>query len=477
MESFREMLVDNANTVKRQLGVIWNSIQIEITEFFKNLPDMNVPKDNCNFERSKEKILSRFKLTEENIENPLYLPRIKELIFYIKEVNFNCFYNNWSTTYYNHHAHSYTIRDEILPKLETYSEDLIKFNSEKLTKLLLAFEHGEIFDISPGESYITYDFKEYGLKQYGAHLEIMNQIHTHDLYSTLMPFLLRNLFENLIHDILSQSLHAKHKELYYLQGRIKRFSTLISILDECRKPVFGHLVKGILNDDLIKNLHDVREKGNLTVHEVVGIITKEEINELKPKINLMVEQLLTIYEKVKGKNLEIDPQIDLNIKKKIGMISTKKKENNIPRRFTDKPNYTVENPIQELFTLFSRPGIETHLAKKIAIQIKKIGEEKFLEVLKFHLRESTTSHSLGLLKLIENLKKIAQESERYLIFEDEFFIVSVRYKRNANRIRISHKKKMFDYSKPKKNQEIRVAFLKSFRERCGESKIILREER
>ena len=477
MESFREMLVDNANTVKRQLGVIWNSIQIEITEFFKNLPDMNVPKDNCNFERSKEKILSRFKLTEENIENPLYLPRIKELIFYIKEVNSNCFYDNWRTSHYHHHAHSYTIRDEILPILETYSEDLLKFNSEKLTKLLLAFEHGEIFDISTGESYITYDFKEYGLKQYGAHLEIINQIHAHDLYYTLMPFLLRNLFENLVHDILSQSLHTKHKELYYYKGRIKRFSILILILDECRKPVFGHLVKGILNDDLIKNLHDVREKGNLSVHEVIGTVTKDEIIKLKPKINLIVKQLLTTYEKVMGKNLEIDPETDLKIKKKIGMILSKNEENNIPRRFTHKPIDTVENPFQELFTLFSRPGIETHLAKKIAIQIKKIREERFLEVLKFHLRESTASHFLGLHRAIRTLSEPAPESERYLIFEDEFFIVSVRYKRDANRVRIRHKKKMFDYSKPEKNLEVRAAFLKSFRERCAECRINLTEER
>ena len=56
---------------------------------------------------------------------------------------------------------------------------------------------------------------------------------------------------------------------------------------------------------------------------------------------------------------------------------------------------SVENPIQELFSLFSRPVIEPHLVKSIAIQIQKIGEEKYLEVLKFYLRESTSSQYGG----------------------------------------------------------------------------------
>lgn len=138
---------------------------------------------------------------------------------------------------------------------------------------------------------------------------------------------------------------------------------------------------------------------------------------------------------------------------------------------------TVEKPIQELFALFSCPCIEPHLAKKISIQIRKIGEQRFLEVLKFHLRESEISHYLGLRRFLGNFSKPAPESERFLIFEDEFFLVSVRYKRNANRVRIFHEKKKFEYSKPEKNPEVRVAFLKSFRERCDESGIILTEER
>jgi len=172
-------------------------------------------------------------------------------------------------------------------------------------------------------------------------------------------------------------------------------------------------------------------------------------------------------------------QLKVDVKKEINKELMVKKQD-ILKPFSDPSlefHETVKRLIEELFDLFSHPSIKSHLAKNMAIRINKIGEEKFLEVLKFYLRESRNSQKLGFYWLIENLSEPAPKSERYLIFEDEMFSISVRYKRNANRVRIHHYKKRFDYSKPEKNPEVRIAFLKSFRERCNESGITLAEER
>lgn len=206
----------------------------------------------------------------------------------------------------------------------------------------------------------------------------------------------------------------------------------------------------------LEELYDLRKK---VAHN--SYLDQHEQNTLDSTINSIYRQL------------KVD--VKFEVKKEL-MINNKdilKSSNSLFLEFRD----TVENSIQELFALFSHPGIEPHLAKKISIQIKKIEEERFLEVLNFYLRESKFSHYVGWHKLTENLSEPAPESERFLIFEDEFFFVSVRYKRNANLVRIRHEKKKFDYSKPEKNPEVRVAFLKSFRERCDEIGITLTEER
>ncbi len=77
----------------------WNDIQIEIESFFIELQRANFPRQDClnKFIVSKPEILEKFSLTQEKLKDPLYLDRIYKLLEYLKEINFECFPNNWFT--------------------------------------------------------------------------------------------------------------------------------------------------------------------------------------------------------------------------------------------------------------------------------------------------------------------------------------------------------------------------------------------
>lgn len=160
------------------------------------------------------------------------------------------------------------------------------------------------------------------------------------------------------------------------------------------------------------------------------------------------------------------------------VIDNKSKLNHVSEELSSRHyDAIILDSIQELFKLFSKSNIENHLAKNIASQILKIGNERLLEVLNFYLQESEASHHIGWQRVFEDLVSDGTdetpESEKYLIITDELFVVTIRYKKKANRVRITHKKKRFDYSKPEKNSEVRETFLKSFRERCEKKGIKL----
>jgi len=102
------------------------------------------------------------------------------------------------------------------------------------------------------------------------------------------------------------------------------FQHLINLLDLLRSSIFKPVIKQKISDEIIKWLHEIREKGNLSVHEVISNITTGFANEWKNKISLMLEALLISYNKLEGKNLSIPNDEVHRIKRKLGMIKESK---------------------------------------------------------------------------------------------------------------------------------------------------------
>ncbi|KKL67172.1 hypothetical protein LCGC14_2137650 [marine sediment metagenome] len=299
----------------------WNDIRIEIESFFNEIQRANIPRQEClkKFIISEEKILEKFSLTKEKIKDPLYLDRIYELLEYIKEINFECFPNTWLTFNYHHHHHGYKIK-KLLDAIEDVVEELIKFKVDKFD--LLAESQYKEEDFQAKEKFIDLKFQDYGLSYYNSYIDLINGIAFHPDYYTILPHLLRSLFENILYDIFSQSLDNSHTDLYY-QKRDKRrrgFSRLISLLEDLGNHEYAPYVDLKITPDMINVLEKIRELGNHSIHDIVEKITTSFAQDWKEKIKISLIPLLISYQKLKGKNIRIDPERDFAIKKEIGII-------------------------------------------------------------------------------------------------------------------------------------------------------------
>lgn len=458
------MMEDLLKSIKEAGGISLKQLYEEIEQYFAMLPKIYDYPIKVELNKPKDEILNEFDLIDK-LYDPLYLPEVLRLAEYIKENNFNFFNSSWNTHGYYHHTHGYQLK-VIIKNLSPIAKKIEEARIKKLDSALKEVSMLSTKELSETPKlFIHVNFDQFNLSEFEKYKDLINKAAYHPDFYKLVPIMLRTLFENILWSIFRDGLNKKHTELYYnkYKRRVRDFSELIYLLDFLKDKDFDPYCKNIINNNIVDILYRSREIGNWTVHEILEQIDKNFADEWKEKLNRTLEALTLLYKNVKGKNIHIAEQSNIiKIKQKLNILSL-------------EMHNSVEYPFQKLFSLFSRPGIEPHLAKKISIQVKKIGEERFLEVLKFYLRESTSSHYTGWRRFIENLSDAIPENERFLIFEDEFFLVTVRYKRNANRVRIYHEKKKFDYSKPEKNPEVRLAFLKSFRERCEESGIVFTE--
>lgn len=99
MESFD--LDDFRKLIKNSVGDLWDKILNEIQEYFEMLPNITFKEDvRERLNLPKTAILQEYTLTEEKLEDPLYLPEILKFLIDIKENNFKFFHPNWSTYHY-----------------------------------------------------------------------------------------------------------------------------------------------------------------------------------------------------------------------------------------------------------------------------------------------------------------------------------------------------------------------------------------
>jgi len=302
----------------------WDNIQSEIDSFFEIVQRVTIPDNSTRclekFLLSPSDILAKFYLNEKRVKDIIYLDRIFEMLMYIKEFNF-CFPNNWNTHSYHHHNHGYSLKN-LLKAIENELEDIIHFKTEKFDLLV---ESPQEFKIK--EKFIDINFADYGLEYYEPYAKLINGIaYNLDFYMTL-PYLLRTLFENILQDIFSQSLDKSCSKLYY-NKRYYDFSKLIVLLDQLKEQEFGPYVSGKITKDTIKELDTIREKGNISIHDIGEKITPDYAINIKDTIKITLNPLLIAFKLLKGKEIPVEKRRKYKIKVKMGLIKENKKNKN-----------------------------------------------------------------------------------------------------------------------------------------------------
>ncbi len=102
MENFKEY-------VKIDSKYDFDNLRKEIKEYFEMITNLT-GKVGKKLNRPKEEMLEEFSLSEENLDDPLFIPEMIDLAYQIKENNFNFFCDGWITYGYNHYSHAYRIK-------------------------------------------------------------------------------------------------------------------------------------------------------------------------------------------------------------------------------------------------------------------------------------------------------------------------------------------------------------------------------
>ncbi len=211
--------------------------------------------------------------------------------------------------------------------IEDIVEELIKFKADKFD-LFIESQHEEK-DFQTKEKFIDLNFQDYQLSYYDSYIDLINGIAYHPDFYMILPHLLRSLFENILHDILSQSLDGSHEDMYYQTRNTRRrdFSRLISLLVHLIKQEYAPYKDLKITPDMIKIMEKIREIGNFSIHDIIEKITTSFAEEWRDKIRITLTPLLISYHKLKGKNIKINPQREFVIKKELGIIKKEQIQN------------------------------------------------------------------------------------------------------------------------------------------------------
>jgi len=211
-----------------------------------------------------------------------------------------------------------------------YNKKLKELNSE------IQSEENELdidqsFQIN--QKFIDLDFSDYALTYYESYIKLINGIAYHPDFYMILPYLLRTLFENLLQDIFSQSLHDSCSDLYYIRGkRYHDFSKLIVLLDLLKDEEYGPYISGKITKEIINELDDIRKWGNMTIHNIVRKITSTYANERKDKTMITLKPLLVAYKNLNGKDIAVENKRKYQIKLKLGIIKEEKKKDKTKRK-------------------------------------------------------------------------------------------------------------------------------------------------
>jgi len=327
---------------KYDVRYYWEEVRKEINDYFEMLKITTRYKAQEKLTKSREDTLKEYSLNDERLEDPLFLPEMLDLLLEIKENNFNYFSSDWKSNGYKHYDHAYNIKNRLIPGISEVVQEILDF---KITQFNSLYDKPE--QIVPKKSFINKDFEKFGLKQYVHHLDLINSVAYHDKFYVILPILLRTLFENILHDIFKISLKNRHKLLYFdkKKRRVADFSVLIELLNQLSQHEYKDAIRSNITPKVREVLNKVKQKGNLTVHEVIRKIHKSYANEIQDEIDLALEALLVSYDQLsKEEEIIISTDRIEKIEEKLGLI---KDQNKIKRKKKMKPQ-TKDLGISEL---------------------------------------------------------------------------------------------------------------------------------
>ncbi len=362
----------------------------EIYEYFQMLPNIYDNKVKNRLNNYKGTIFKQYSLDPEKLKDPLYLPEILKLAFYIVNNNRELFSHDWNTHSYYHHDRNDVILN-LTEHLEPISERIKLARLEKFEKSIakLKKETSELV-LTEEDKYISISFSEYDLLHYDDYLSLINKSALFNDFYKLIPSQLRCLFENLLYDIFSKSLHNNHKDLYFSkdQRKARNFVKLIDLLDFLKDLEFKEYLREKITKDTIRLLEEIREKGNFTVHDIMDKVTRKYIDDWKEEISLILKPLLVCYKELKGKEIRLEKGREIKLKKKWGMIKDKKYSKELDTKQMEREVPKPKKELENLNIFFKVINHELKFTKGQLISlVKKIGNINFNKYVNLQLRE------------------------------------------------------------------------------------------
>lgn len=428
MEDLRKEILNYAS-------ISLNQLLHEFDEYFKMKNRIIYDEFSSNaLNIPKLQILEKFSLDEVKLKDPLYLPEILLLAEYMKENNFEYFSRNWNTYGYYHYEHGYKIK-ELIEELRPYAKRVKAQRLENLRKRK-TISKSDLDIVMKEKKFIESDFGKYKLPEYDEFVKLIIEISESRDLLRLLPILMRTLFENLLYNIFRDGLNTEYTDYYYLssQYRPRNFSQLILLLQYLTKSsVFRKYSRETINEYTLKTLNEIKTIGNWTVHEILNQVDSDFPDKWREKTNRLIKILLVLYKGINGNKIDkLEDDLVNKIEKKFGL----------------------SNDFDRLYKIFARKELKINMSKEIISLYKKIGESKFLDVLKLTIRDIDVGY----------------------IFEGELFTVTVIYKGSSNNVYLSYNSNKFNYKKPTDNLEVKEEFLKYFEKECRNNRIRIKKE-
>ena len=205
-------------------------------------------------------------------------------------------------------------------------EQIYKYLNKSIEKKEIAKKRKEIRN-----GLIEQNFSKFYLPEYNEFRDLINICAYDSEFFRFTPILLRTIFENLLRKIFISCLANEHKNFYFNKGRIRDFSELISLFNLLKESFFKKNYATNTTQKIIDYLNDIRDNGNLTVHEILNNIENNYADNKKDRIKITFDNLLQLYRRIINgtKNIQIQDQNLINrIHKKLNISNEMKKVNN-----------------------------------------------------------------------------------------------------------------------------------------------------
>lgn len=338
------------NQWKAELGYYWERAQKEINDYFEMTNYTLCIKASHLKSKSREQVLKDFSLDEENLKDPVFIPEILNLLEYIKKNNYDVFPTNWVSENYDHRERASDIYKYIIPRFRDVAEKLIEFKVAQYNRL-----YQEPAMAAPKKIFINKQFEKYGLLHYEHQIGLINNIAYHDEFYSILPILLRTLFENILYDIFKNSLNTKHTHLYFdgNNNKFADFSLLIGLLNQLSQSVYKGFIRSNIHPEIIRILKDIKTIGNLSVHDLDKKITKSDVDKIHDNVDLVLGALLNSYHQLKGADITIEPEKLDKILVKLGLSEKTKKDAKKKNVRSKKKKQQGEFSIPDISTIMS----------------------------------------------------------------------------------------------------------------------------